>query len=56
MYAKRLDKGPSVLSQPIGYDVMVGDWVAPYGHGQTTDVIFIKEVHSRLLQNRVIFA
>lgn len=45
MYAKRLDKGPPVLSQAVGYDLMVGDWVAPYGHGKATDIIFAKEAY-----------
>jgi hypothetical protein len=45
MYAKRLDKGPPVLNQAVGYDLMVGDWVAPYGRGKATDIIFTKKAH-----------
>jgi hypothetical protein len=32
-----------VKGQPVGYDLMVGDWVAPYGGGQTNDFIFFAE-------------
>jgi hypothetical protein len=28
------------IGKPIGYDLMVGDWVAPYGKGITNDFIF----------------
>jgi hypothetical protein len=40
MYAKWVRQGPSVFNQPVGYDMMEGDWVAPYGKGRTTDIIF----------------
>lgn len=40
MYAKRVEKGPPVFNEPVGYDLMIGDWVGPYGKGVTTDVIF----------------
>jgi hypothetical protein len=42
MYAKRIDKNPPVLNRPVGYDLMAGDWVAPYGKGVNTDIIFTK--------------
>jgi hypothetical protein len=28
------------IGKPIGYDLMIGDWVAPYGKGITNDFIF----------------
>jgi hypothetical protein len=40
MYAKRIRKNPPILNQPVGYDLMVGDWVGPYGKGVNTDMIF----------------
>ncbi|MGA3285055.1 MAG: hypothetical protein ABSD57_11445, partial [Verrucomicrobiota bacterium] len=40
MYAKWVNGGPPVFNEPVGYDLMVGDWVAPHGKGQTTDIIF----------------
>jgi len=30
-------------NKKIGYDLMVGDWVGPYGKGVTTDVFFEKD-------------
>lgn len=44
MYAKHVEytralKGPS-LPMPTAYDLMQGDWVAPCGKGQSTDVVF----------------
>ena len=29
-----------VFAQPIGYDLEVGDWIAPYGKGKISDFIF----------------
>ena len=40
MYAKYITHGPPVFNTPVGYDLMVGDWVAPNGKGMTTDIIF----------------
>ena len=41
MYAKAITfiKFP-VFNKPIGYDLMAGDWVAPYGKGITGDFLF----------------
>jgi hypothetical protein len=41
MYARPLRemKLPS-LNTPFGFDLEVGDWVAPHGVGRTTDIIF----------------
>lgn len=41
MYAKQnRDLRLPENDKPIGYDLMVGDWVAPYGKGLTSDFIF----------------
>jgi len=40
MYAKRVEKGPPVFNEPVGYDLMIGDWVSPNGKGISTDIIF----------------
>lgn len=40
MYARRVQSGPPVFNKPVGYDLEVGDWVAPYGKGVNTDIIF----------------
>jgi len=47
MYAKRVVKGPPVFNQPVGYDLMVGDWVGPYGKGVTTDIIFFGKLDQK---------
>jgi hypothetical protein len=40
MYAKRLDTRIPTTNSPCGYDLMVGDWVAPYGRGCQSDFTF----------------
>ena len=42
MYAKRINKQPPANAKPVGYDLMVGDWVAPHGKGENTDISFTK--------------
>jgi hypothetical protein len=41
MYARKFWQGkmPSE-NKPCGFDLMAGDWVAPYGKGETSDFIF----------------
>lgn len=49
LYTKNLQKecaGPltvPVESQNVGYDLMIGDWVAPHGKGKVSDLIFFYE-------------
>lgn len=45
MYARKVGQPPNRLripeaNQPIGYDLTVGDWVAPYGAGVLPDFVF----------------
>jgi hypothetical protein len=45
MFAKKLGDAPYTLEipligQPIGFDLMKGDWVAPHGSGVTSDLVF----------------
>jgi len=40
MYARRLQTEVPMLDQPVGFDLMEGDWVAPYGKGKQDDFIF----------------
>lgn len=49
MYAKFITRDPPVTNKPVGYDLTTGDWVPPYGKGQMTDIVFLKEFsqHSR---------
>lgn len=43
MYAKSLSQGllVPVLGKKCGYDFEVGDWVAPHGKGETSDIYFL---------------
>ena len=40
MYAKQVRTHVPDLDKPVGYDLMVGDWIAPYGHGIQGDIFF----------------
>jgi hypothetical protein len=51
MYAKRIDAEPPTNGKPVGYDLMVGDWVGPYGKGVTTDILFTREYNRKSLQD-----
>jgi len=51
MYAKRLNAQPPENGKPVGYDLMVGDWVVPYGKGITTDIFFTREYNRKSLQD-----
>jgi len=31
---------PHEIGKPVGYDLMIGDWVSPYGNGETSDFLF----------------
>jgi hypothetical protein len=42
MYAKLILRGPPTNNAPVAYDLERGDWVAPYGSGQATDIIFTR--------------
>lgn len=41
MYAKRAEMKIQKESEPVGYDLMVGDWIAPHGAGKAADLFFI---------------
>lgn len=41
MYARRLRLEIPVVNAPIGFDLLVSDWVAPHGKGTTADFVFI---------------
>jgi hypothetical protein len=40
MYAKQLNTRVPALDVPVGFDLMVGDWIAPYGKGINSDINF----------------
>jgi len=40
MYARRAQVETPVSDQPVGFDLVESDWVAPYGKGKLSDFIF----------------
>lgn len=40
MVVKHVEEEIPVVDQPVGYDLLKSDWVKPYGHGETPDLIF----------------
>ncbi len=40
MYAKYVETQMPKLDEPVGYDLVVGDWVSPHGKGLTNDFLF----------------
>lgn len=47
MYAKRVNLGIPEFNKPLGFDLIIGDWVAPYGSGLNTDIIFTGRLDKR---------
>ena len=47
MYAKQINLGMPALDVPVGFDLAVGDWTAPYGKGSATDLIFTGTMDKR---------
>ena len=47
MYAKSFgDKVVPVVGEPVGFDLMAGDWVAPHGKGETSDFVLQYKVEA----------
>ena len=40
MYARHFNNKVPVINSAIGYDLIVADWVPPYGKGTVTDIFF----------------
>ncbi len=47
MYAKSVNLGMPVFDKAAGFDLSVGDWVAPYGKGSRTDILFTAHLDKR---------
>jgi hypothetical protein len=47
MYAKSVNLGLPVFDKPAGFDLMLGDWVKPYGKGIDADIIFKGQLDRR---------
>lgn len=41
MYVKRISERLPALDVAVGYDLVSGDWVAPYGRGKKADMLFL---------------
>ncbi len=39
MYVKRVNAAIPVMGQPVGYDLVKGDWVVPFGSGENGDIL-----------------
>ena len=49
MYARKIGNSPPLeipeMNESSGFDLMIGDWVAPHGKGKTSDLVFtLKEL------------
>lgn len=47
MYAKSVNLGMPIIDKPAGFDLTVGDWVAPYGKGIAGDIVFVAHLDQR---------
>jgi hypothetical protein len=50
MYAKNVELKVPEFDKPMGYDLIKGDWVGPYGGGEKPDLVF--EVHRNVRSDR----
>jgi hypothetical protein len=44
---KKTGRPPIVFNTSIGYDLIAGDWVAPYGKGTNADMLFTEEFNKQ---------
>jgi hypothetical protein len=57
MYARWFQSSIPITNQPVGYDLIAGDWIAPYGQGKSVDIILTKNYAKRAendLDNEII--
>jgi hypothetical protein len=47
MYAKSLNTHVPALDKTVGFDLLAGDWVAPYGKGTQPDILFTGQLIKR---------
>ena len=47
MYVRRVNRGIPAQNMDLGFDMFVGDFVAPYGQGKNVDMILRPEVSER---------
>lgn len=51
VFRKYVNQSVPEMSQPVGYDLMVGDWVTPHGQGKSPDLIFLTEYNQRSVKD-----
>jgi hypothetical protein len=51
LYAKTVKLRIPTLNKPCGFDLEIGDWVAPYGKGMKPDFIFALQQEDRGMQD-----
>ena len=42
MYSRKINQNLPVHNSPLGFDMIKGDWVKPYGQGETSDILVTK--------------
>lgn len=47
MYVRSVNYSMPTNNVPVGYDLMVGDWVRPYGKGDSPDILFTAQYKKR---------
>jgi hypothetical protein len=47
MYAKPVNLGMPAFEKSVGFDLMAGDWVVPYGNGASVDIILMAHLDKR---------
>jgi hypothetical protein len=50
MYARSVETKFPLEATPVGFDLEVGEWVEPYGHGKSSDFVF--KVHRTINNDR----
>jgi hypothetical protein len=48
---KKTGRPPIVFTNSIGYDLMAGDWVAPYGKGANIDITFTEAFNKKSIMD-----
>ena len=47
MYVSNVEAKLPIIGEPVGFDLIAGDWVAPYGSGKVGDFIFASSLKWR---------
>jgi hypothetical protein len=47
MYAKMVTLEVPAFEKPLGFDLMIGDWVAPFGRGSSADIVFTSHYYNK---------